>query len=821
MLRPLAVLTLAPLLACGGDVPPASATDTTGSTGTSGTDTTTGETIGYRATIRRTSYGVAHIEADDLGGVLFGQAYAFAQDHVCTLADQIVKVRSERSLYFGPGDGGVHLNSDFAYLALDVAARAQRMWDVAPDDVKAAITGYTAGYNQFLRDTAPSTLPPDCAGAPWVKEIAPLDLVMYYVDLGLLAGSNQLVPYIGSAQPPNSGAKLPAPPPARLGTLTSGGFGSNGWALGAEKTASGGGMVVANPHFPWTGELKLWESHLRVPGEVDVYGVGLMGVPGVLIGFNEHVAWTHTFSAGNRFTFYMLALDPDDPTAYMYDGTSRPMTKKTFEVTVKGGGKVARTLYFTHYGPMLDLESFGLPWGAELGLSYRDANIDNPRLIEQFLGMNRATSLDAFKQVYADVQGVPWVNTMAADRFGDVWYTDASATPRLRPEAIENWRLAVEEGGFAKLLYEQGGLVLLDGSDSLYEWVSADDEPARAEGLVPFAEMPQLDRRDFVFNANDSYWLANPAEPLEGFSPLHGPERVPQSPRTRMNALLLQGSPAYPVVGDDGKFTLAEIKEAILGNHSLTAGLLLDDLVARCSETHIVVVDDEIVDLRTVCELLAGWDRRFGPDSVGAAPMREFLAGFSMAALEDRGVLFAVPFDADDPIATPHTLASPSEGQADLVLVGLGKAVKSLLDAGVPLSAPLRQLQRAPRGDVEIGVPGGFAREGIANVVGYDSGLNSTLLPKVSRPPSLTGSGLTERGWVVNYGTSFVMAVELGADGPRGEAFLTYSQSEDPRSPHFRDQTELFSRGEWRPLLFRDADIAADPNLRVTVVQGG
>ena len=117
---------------------------------------------------------------------------------------------------------------------------------------------------------------------------------------------------------------------------------------------------------------------------------------------------------------------------------------------------------------------------------------------------------------------------------------------------------------------------------------------------------------------------------------------------------------------------------------------------------------------------------------------------------------------------------------------------------------------------------GGFAKEGIANVVGYNAGLNSTLLPKVSRPPAIDGTaGLTERGYVINYGSSFVMAVEFGPDGPRGEAFLTYSQSEDPRSPHFRDQTELFSRGEWRPLLFRDADIAADPNLRVTVVQGG
>ncbi|HEY8376570.1 MAG TPA: penicillin acylase family protein, partial [Nannocystis sp.] len=746
----------------------------------------------------------------------------------CTLADQIVKVRSERSLYFGPGNGGVHLNSDFAYLALDLRGRAQQMWEEAPDDVRAAIEGYAAGYNQYLRDTAPEQWAPDCAGAPWVKEITALDLVMYYIDLGLLGSSNQLVQYIGSAQPPNA-AQRPGGAERRkegegppiFGSLTRTGIGSNGWALGAEKTTSGGGMVVANPHFPWTGELKLWESHLTVPGEVDVYGVGLMGVPGVLIGFNEHVAWTHTFSAGNRFTLYKLTLDPTDPTAYIYDGASWPMTKKTFEVEVLGGEKVKRTMYFSHYGPILDVSELGIGWSSDLALTYRDANIENPRLIEQFLGMDRAQSLDEFKQVYAEVQGIPWVNTMAADRFGNVWYIDASATPRLSEEAIAGWQASLENDVIANLVYDQAGLILLDGSDPLYEWVTDESAPARAEGLVPYAEMPQLDRRDFVFNANDSYWLANPAEPLEGFSPLHGAERVPQSLRTRINALLLQSGPEYPVAGEDGKFTLEEIKAAIQGNHSLTADLVLDDLVARCTEQHLVVVDGEVVDLRAVCEILAQWDRRFDPDSVGAIVMREFLAGFGPEAFLDRGTLFDVAFDPDAPITTPHTLKVPAEGQVDFALVALGKATRSLQEVRIPLAAPLRQLQRAPRGDREIGVPGGFAREGIANIVGYNAGLNSTLLPKVWRPPSLTASGLTERGYVVNYGTSFVMAVELGPEGPKGEAFLTYSQSEDPRSPHFRDQTELFSRKQWRPLLFREEDIAADPNLRVTIVEGG
>src|SRR5690606_26688979 len=109
MLRKSVVLAFAPLLACGRPEPAGTDSDTASSTSDSSTTETTGPAATYQATIRRTAYGVAHIKADDLGSALFGQAYAFAQDHVCTLADQIVKVRSERSKYFGRGKADAHL----------------------------------------------------------------------------------------------------------------------------------------------------------------------------------------------------------------------------------------------------------------------------------------------------------------------------------------------------------------------------------------------------------------------------------------------------------------------------------------------------------------------------------------------------------------------------------------------------------------------------------------------------------------------------------------------------------------------------------------
>lgn len=791
-----------------------------GSEGSSGA--TTGAPARYQATIRRTAHGVAHILAADLGSAGFGQAYAFAQDHACVLADQILKVRSERAKFLGRGPGDRHVNSDFAYLSLDVIGRAEAALAVQPPEIVALVDGYVAGYNQYLADTGVEQVPGSCAGQDWLRPISATDLFAYYVDLGLLASGNALTGYIATAQPPGSPLVLPGGPLSGLRSRTAEGLGSNGWALGKARSASGAGLVVANPHFPWEGELKLWESHVTVPGELNVYGVALMGVPGALIGFNDKIGWTHTFSAGQRFTFYKLDLVEGEPTKYLVDGAPREMTARAFTIEVRQADGAlrpeTRTLYDSHYGPILNVDPIG--WSPTVALTYRDANIDNQQMIAQFLGMNRARSLAEFKQVYQEVGGIPWVNTMAADAAGEAWYIDASATPRLGQAAIDGWLAAVKDDFLTGLLYQQGGLVVLDGSSSVNAWQEV--AGARSPGLVPFAEQPQLGRDDFVFNANDSHWLSNPAAPLVGYSPLHGLERVPQSPRTRMNMRLLTETTADGASGADGKFTVEELQAAIMGNRSFTAELLRDEVVARCEASPTVTLDAKPVDLKAACGVLAAWDGRFDPDSAGAVLWREFLGSFSAAAVEDRGALMSVPFDPEQPLATPNTLTPPPPpGEQDKVMASLARAQIRLQDAGFALDVRLGAVQRASRGTQQFAIPGGQGRDGIANVVGYNV-LKSTVEPPTSRGPLLNPeTGLTAEGYVINFGSSFVMALEIGAKGPRGQAFLSYSQSDDPASPYFSDQTALFSSQQWRPLVFSEADIAADPALQTLEVAGG
>jgi acyl-homoserine-lactone acylase len=93
----------------------------------------------------------------------------------------------------------------------------------------------------------------------------------------------------------------------------------------------------------------------------------------------------------------------------------------------------------------------------------------------------------------------------------------------------------------------------------------------------------------------------------------------------------------------------------------------------------------------------------------------------------------------------------------------------------------------------------------------------STMEPTPTSPQVPGSRFLTEAGYPVLHGSSFVLAVEFTDDGPRADAILSYGQSGDPESVHFTDQTEMFARKEWRPVLFRADEIAREVRREYTV----
>jgi len=774
----------------------------------------------YSAQIQRTSHGVAHITAKDLPSAWFGQGYAMAEDRICTVLDQVIKIHSMRASFFGSGESNKNIDSDFGYLHLGLVAKAKQKWKNIPDKVRNMLTAHATGINAYIAAVGSKGLPEPCRNKKWVIEITPVDLLAYSMDFSLTDFSKPLLKQITHSFPPNfkstsptatipSTEVIPTPiVPKRKNTM-----GSNGWGLGADLTESGNGILFANPHLPWEGELKLWESHITVPGEIDVYGVTLPGIPNTVIGFNNAVAWTLAVTPAAHETFYKLKLAAGEPTKYLYDGKVRSMKAAVYTIDVLNidSGKTeqkSRTLWHSHFGPIVTQAPFAV-WNKENVLSYRDANLDYGTYLSQFLEMSQAKDLNGFIDAHKKSAGIPFSHTIATSRTGDAWFTDSSPVPNISSETYAAWKENIKSDNLVTSLWRLGEYVF-DGSTSRDEWV--DSPGPSASGLIPFADKPQLQRRDFVFNSNDNHWLTNPDDLLEGMSPLYGAERTPRSLRTRTNANTL-----IKKKDENGKFSLEKVMQASLSNRSLSGKLLRAELVKHCRAMPAANLGDESVDLTKACEVLADWDETFDLDSKGAVLFREFLGTFdSTSGFTDAGTLFAEPFDPENPIKTPRGLAvAEGEGGSSILLL-LAQAIKKLTTAGFSINSTLREMQYTLKNGVKIPIHGGNEKEGLLNITGFINNSNTALQSTIPNTKNILSpsTGLTKDGYLVNAGTSFLMAVELTDDGPQCQAILTHSQSDDQKSPFFADQTKLFSEKKWHQCLYDQKAIAADPKLK-------
>jgi acyl-homoserine-lactone acylase len=788
------------------------------------------------AKIRRTTYGVPHITGDNLQSVGFGSGYAYAQDNICILADQIIKVRSERAKYFGPdkvfgsGDTG-NIISDFGHHALRVMTSAKDLYPSMSENSRALIEGYAAGYNKYLADTGVDNLAPQCAGQPWVKPITAIEITAYmfttsqyasganstFMQLAFLANpgaTDEYLPYVGAktkavnqpvakaeaktiAEQLSLKAQTFAAPELNLGDL-----GSNGWGIGKDKTENGKGIVLANPHFPYTGHLRFYQSHVTIPGVMDVMGGALQGFPVQNIGFNQNLGWTHTVSKSRRFVVYKLDLVQNDALQYTVDGEVKNIVKRTYFVEVNAGGGnsvlLSKDYYYSHHGLMVETPpSNGMAWSADHAFTFRDSAEKNIDIVDHWLAMNLATNLAEFQQAFKDFDGIPWVNTMYADDQGNAFYIDKSRVHNLNDTALALMRTDPT----LVATRQSVGFDILPGNTSLFE----------PNGLNSYEQAPKLLNNDYVQNSNDSYWFTNPMTPLSGYSVLYGDDFSQLSLRTRMGLKLLKDS-----AGDDNKFNNAEVESALVSNRAYLAEAVMTDLLTQCQAqgTTPVTLDSGItVDISAGCTALMDWDMRFNQESTAAHIFREFAYKFT------ENTDFTIPFNADMAASTPNSLIN--DGSA---LKSLAVAIKNIEASGFALDARLGDMQftekTMPDGNASgerFPWAGSKNQEGGFNVFGSAKS-DDTLYPIHQYTPvndvemaTELKSGLSMDGYHLNYGSSWMFVVNFTDNGPSARGLLSYSQSSNTESVHNDDQNRYYSQtSTLRPLLFSEADISGN-----------
>lgn len=797
---PIVVATLAVLVACGGKIG-----DTTAALTEPGVE------------LRRTSFGVPHIKAADEKGLGIGLGFAYAQDNFCLMADAMVTIAGERSKYFGaansysvfdsPGDELVNLTSDFYYKYLNDAAVVKEALLSQPAEIQALIAGYAVGFNKYLADTGAANLPDACKGKPWIRNMTSEDIIRLTRRYAVISSgaTKTFINAFSAASPPMVGpaANASTSGPGRVPALAmftqrnarewdklKTGLGSNAVALGKDTTESGAGLLYANPHFPWGSTTRFYQMHLTIPGKVDVMGASLGGLPLVNIGFNENVAWSHTVNYAPRFALFALSLDPSDSTKYMMDGKSKPMTKKELSVETVTNGvaqTVKRTFYFSEQGPIVADAALGMGWTYKNAFAMTDVNFSNHRMLKQWWDIDKATSLASMKASLEATVGLPWVNTVATDRQGQVFYGNFTPVP-----LVSDAQLSACVPAELKP-YQGRGIYILAGHTSAC--ALGDDPAAPQKGIFAGSKLPSLLRNDYVQNSNDTHWLTNPAQPILAGSAIMGANSGALNARTRQGLTQIESR----LSGADGlagrKFTAANLQQIAMSNDAYYARSMLADLREACIAPSS--------DIAKGCAVIANWDGKANSDSVGWPLFEQWYA-----RMESAGPNFwKVQADPHDPIHTPSGLRVSDPAVKARARQALAAAMQALDGFKIDYTKPWGSLIQVEAGGKRIAMHGGSG-----GVWDPASGLTYSEQIYNAQNTKQRGDGTLIPMW----GSSIVLTVSFEGGTPKAQGFLSYSQSTDPRSPHASDQTERFARKEWITFPFTEAQILSDPGYALT-----
>ena len=742
------------------------------------------------AQISRTGFGVPHIRAEDERGLGYGVGYAYGQDNLCLLANEIVTVNGERSRYFGPEektrDGRANLTSDQFFNWLNTPQAVSGFWQAQPPQIRQLLEGYAAGFNRALSETPAGEGTGACLQAAWLRPVTPQDLVKLTRRLQVEGGLGQFAETLVGAKPPGRSSTKLAANSSQLALAAermqqfAQDRGSNAVAIGRDRSFNGRGMLLANPHFPWNGGLRFYQMHLTIPGKLDVMGAALPGLPVINIGFSQHLAWTHTVDTSRHFTLYRLTLDPKDPTRYLFDGQSRALKKQTVTTQVrdKDGqlSSVSRVIYSSGFGPIVQWPG-KLDWDARHAYSLRDANLDNDRTLQQWYAMDSATSLEAFEASLKKIQGIPWVNTLVADDQGQTLYMNYSVVPNVDHKKLAACGISSSNPRFT----------VLDGSRSGCTW--ANDNTAAQPGIFPVSALPSLARTDYVQNSNDSAWMTNPAHPLTGFSPLISLDGQPLGARMRFAVERLVK------LNQDGKVSVSDLQHMVMDNRVYLAesGGLLDDLLRFCSAEPGAHTDA----LKGVCVSLGQWDRTANLDAgLGFVHFQNVVQ-----AVRDLPGVWRIAFDPRNPLHTPRGLALDRPEVIQALRTAMLASAEQVSKAGLKDGSQWGDVQMFTTGSQQTPIHGGPGLLGVYNAI-----------TSVPRP-----EGKRE----VVSGSSYLQVVSFDEHGPHAQGLLTFSESSDAASAHASDQTQAFSKKQWSVLPFTEQQIKADPAYRVQMISEG
>lgn len=362
-------------------------------------------------TIYRDTWGVPHVHGRTDADVMFGMAYARAEDRFQETEPAYLQALGR--LAEVQGEDGV--GWDTFVRAFELERRGREEYARASPAIRALVDGWAAGTNYFLYRH------------PEVKPRLPIRY----------EGWMAFMMYRGFGLDPDAGgvdlrqlAKIVTPAPRAEGE------GSNMWAVSAAKSASGHAMLFLNPHTPLA---PVYESHWISDEGWNISGLTAYAQTLVPVkGFNPHLGWALTVNSSDMVDAWEEVFDdPARPLAYRHGAGHRLAVEWRDSIRVRTARGVETrylTLRKTHHGPIVG-ERNGRPLAVMYG------NVDRGGLLQQWYAMGKARTLAEFREALR-INGLVHHNVMYADTAGNIFFIHAGAVPRR--DTTLDWSTAVD-----------------------------------------------------------------------------------------------------------------------------------------------------------------------------------------------------------------------------------------------------------------------------------------------------------------------------------------------------------------------------------------
>jgi len=512
------------------------------------------------------------------------------------------------------------------------------------------------------------------------------------------------------------------------------GIGSNNWALSGSKTASGYPILANDPHLDLTLPSIWYQIQLHAPG-INAYGVSLPGAPGIVVGFNDKIAWGVTNVAADVLDFYQIKFKDSTHNSYWYKEKWNATVKRNEEIKIRGEKSEMDTVVYTHHGPVVYFQQpkYSRAGNVPVGDALRWIAHEKSNELKTFYLLNRGKNYDDYRKALG-------FYTAPAQNFAFA--------------SVDN-DIAITPNGKFPLKWKDQGKFILDGTDPAYDW----------QGWIPNNQNPTVKNpsRGFVSSANQS--STDPGYPYYinwEFSPYERGKRI----NDRLAVM--------------NKATADSIRLMQTDNYSILAQNILPALMPLLDPEQLNATQKEAMSIT------AKWNKRYDAGEIAASIFEIWTKRLSFDIWDDEFTVKGIPMRYPSRDRTVEMiLKEPNARWYDNINTRKKETLADLVNEAFKFSCDSLERRFGP-----INKEWAWANVKQTNVphLAKIPGFGSKVLMIGGAKSTINALGETN-------GPSWRMVIELGKT-PKGHGVYPGGQSGNPGSKFYDNMLDTWAKGQ-------------------------